>query len=261
MARTPHQSAAFYRDLHPPARWSPASQLQGKELSSQQHRRRRRGLGNASRLRRPACVIIKHANPCGVAVAARRPRPTIARPSTDPTRRFGGIIAFNRRVDGAAASARGQAVRRGADGPAFTAEALEVSAKVRTPACRALPRGFDSVGTGPQCAGRQARRLGLLIQTADNHELLPKADLRSSPAQPTAAADRRPDVRLDRGQYVKSNAIVFCGGGMTLGVGAGQMSRVDSPSIAAIKAANAGLRCRVRRSPATPSSPSVTAST
>ena len=157
---------------------------------------------------------------------------------------FGGIIAFNTTVDKVAAEAISKQFVEVLIAPSYTAEALAIfTAKANVRVLQiALPKG----GTTPFEQGRNAQDIkrvgsGILIQTADNHEISPtelKVVTQKHPT-PQQMADLLFAWRVAK--YVKSNAIVFCGDGMTLGVGAGQMSRVDSTKIAAIKAQNAGL--------------------
>jgi phosphoribosylaminoimidazolecarboxamide formyltransferase/IMP cyclohydrolase len=191
-----------------------------------------------------ACVIVKHANPCGVALGATALEAYSKAFQTDPSSAFGGIIAFNTIVDKTAAEAISKQFVEVLIAPDYTAEALTIfTAKANVRVLKiALPTG----GSTPWEQGRNAQDIkrvgsGILIQTADNHEIS-STDLKVvSKKQPTAQqmADLLFAWRVAK--YVKSNAIVFCGNGMTLGVGAGQMSRVDSTRIAAIKAQNAGL--------------------
>ncbi len=191
-----------------------------------------------------ACVIVKHANPCGVALGATALEAYSKAFQTDPSSAFGGIIAFNTIVDKTAAEAISKQFVEVLIAPDYTAEALAIfTAKANVRVLKiALPTG----GSTPWEQGRNAQDIkrvgsGILIQTADNHEIS-STDLKVvSKKQPTAQqmADLLFAWRVAK--YVKSNAIVFCGNGMTLGVGAGQMSRVDSTRIAAIKAQNAGL--------------------
>ena len=229
----PHQSAAFYRDLNPaPGSLVTAVQLQGKELSYNNIADadaawecvKSFGPDDAA----AACVIVKHANPCGVALAASAAEAYSQAFKTDPTSAFGGIIAFNVEVDAEAARRVAAQFLEVLIAPSYTAEALAVlSAKTATRVLRIPLDGVDRAGATAWSRGRNQQDIkrvgsGLLIQGADDHEV----DL------------------LFAGKvakYVKSNAIVFCGGAMTLGVGAGQMSRIDSARIASIKAANAGL--------------------
>ncbi|HUP10488.1 MAG TPA: bifunctional phosphoribosylaminoimidazolecarboxamide formyltransferase/IMP cyclohydrolase [Caldimonas sp.] len=241
----PHQKAAFYRDLHPaPGSLVTATQLQGKELSYNNIADADAAWECVKSFEGAACVIVKHANPCGVALAANAAQAYQKAFQTDPTSAFGGIIAFNAEVDASAAVLVAKQFVEVVLAPSYTPDALAAfAAKANTRVLRIpLPPG------GPRAwdAGRNAldvKRVGsgLLVQTADNHAL--------SRAELKLVTKRTPtDAQLDDllfawtvAKYVKSNAIVFCSGGMTLGVGAGQMSRVDSARIASIKAANAGL--------------------
>ncbi len=242
----PHQQAAFYRDLYPaPGSLVTAQQLQGKELSYN-------NIADADAAwetvksfpNNKACVIVKHANPCGVAVGESALEAYSKAFQTDPTSAFGGIIAFNSLVDAAAAEAVSKQFVEVLIAPEFTDEALAIfAAKANVRVLKiALPEG----GNTPWEQGRNSHDIkrvgsGILIQTADNHEISP-ADLKIvSKKQPTAQQLADMLFAWNVAKYVKSNAIVFCGNGMTLGVGAGQMSRVDSTKIAAIKAQNAGL--------------------
>jgi phosphoribosylaminoimidazolecarboxamide formyltransferase/IMP cyclohydrolase len=166
---------------------------------------------------------------------------------TDPTSAFGGIIAFNCTVDAAAAALVARQFVEVLIAPAYSAEALAVfAAKANTRVLRiALPPG----GATPWECGRNAQDVkrvgsGLLIQTADNRDVT-RGELKVvTRRQPTPAQLDDLLFAWQVAKYVKSNAIVFCAGGMTLGVGAGQMSRIDSARIAGIKAANGGLDLR-----------------
>jgi phosphoribosylaminoimidazolecarboxamide formyltransferase/IMP cyclohydrolase len=240
-----HQSAALYRDLYPaPGSLVTGKQLQGKELSYNNIADADAAWECVKSFTAPACVIVKHANPCGVAVGANAAEAYSKAFKTDPTSAFGGIIAFNQIVDKAAAELVVKQFVEVLMAPGFTAEALAIFApKVNVRLMEiALPPG----GARPWDQGRNAmdsKRVGsgLLIQSADNH-FLQKSDLKIvTQLQPTAQQLDDLMFAWTVAQYVKSNAIVFCGGGMTLGVGAGQMSRIDSARIASIKAANANL--------------------
>ncbi|MBV8380648.1 MAG: bifunctional phosphoribosylaminoimidazolecarboxamide formyltransferase/IMP cyclohydrolase [Paucibacter sp.] len=240
-----HQSAALYRDLYPaPGSLVTGKQLQGKELSYNNIADADAAWECVKSFDAPACVIVKHANPCGVAVGIDAAQAYAKAFKTDPTSAFGGIIAFNRVVDKAAAELVVKQFVEVLMAPGFTAEALAVFApKVNV---RLLQIELPQGGATPWEQGRNAmdsKRVGsgLLIQTADNH-FLKKSDLKI--VTTLAPSDAQLDDLLFAwtvAQYVKSNAIVFCGDGMTLGVGAGQMSRIDSARIASIKAENAGL--------------------
>ena len=240
-----HQSAALYRDLYPaPGSLVTGKQLQGKELSYNNIADADAAWECVKSFTAPACVIVKHANPCGVAVGANAAEAYSKAFKTDPTSAFGGIIAFNQIVDKAAAELVVKQFVEVLMAPGFTAEALAIFApKVNVRLMEiALPPG----GSRPWDQGRNAadsKRVGsgLLIQSADNH-FLQKSDLKIvTKLQPTAQQLDDLMFAWTVAQYVKSNAIVFCGNGMTLGVGAGQMSRIDSARIASIKAANANL--------------------
>ncbi|MFN3861536.1 MAG: bifunctional phosphoribosylaminoimidazolecarboxamide formyltransferase/IMP cyclohydrolase [Roseateles sp.] len=240
-----HQTAALYRDLFPaPGSLVTGKQLQGKELSYNNIADADAAWECVKSFDVPACVIVKHANPCGVAVAASPAEAYSKAFKTDPTSAFGGIIAFNRELDGAAAQLVAKQFVEVLMAPSFSAEALEVfkgKANVRLLQI-ALPAG----GPRPWDQGRNAQDVkrvgsGLLVQTADNH-FLKREDLKVvTTLQPSEQQLDDLMFAWTVAQYVKSNAIVFCGGGMTLGVGAGQMSRLDSARIASIKAQHAGL--------------------
>ena len=256
----PHQKAAFYRDLHPaPGSLVTAKQLQGKELSYN-------NIADADaawecvKSFNPAvdgavCVIVKHANPCGVALGAHALEAYSKAFKTDPTSAFGGIIALNCPLDEAAALQISKQFVEVLMAPAFSPEALAVfksKANVRLlqidlPTVVANGGGVGAGGSASAWAqGRNAvdiKRVGsgLLMQTADNHELA-LADLKiATQIQPTPAQLQDLLFAWKVAKYVKSNAIVFCAKGMTMGVGAGQMSRLDSARIASIKAQHAGL--------------------
>ncbi|MEK9939832.1 MAG: bifunctional phosphoribosylaminoimidazolecarboxamide formyltransferase/IMP cyclohydrolase, partial [Methylotenera sp.] len=239
----PHQSAAFYRDLYPaPGSLVTAQQLQGKELSYNNIADADAAWEAVKSFDSTACVIVKHANPCGVAVGTHEAYSKAFQ--TDPTSAFGGIIAFNTTLDKAAAEAVSKQFVEVLIAPDYTEDALEIfKAKANV---RVLKINLPQGGNTAWDQGRNAQDIkrvgsGILIQTADNHEIS-AADLKVvSKKQPTPQQLEDMLFAWRVAKYVKSNAIVFCGNGMTLGVGAGQMSRVDSTKIAAIKAQNAGL--------------------
>jgi len=244
----PHQQAAFYRDLYPaPGSLVTAQQVQGKELSYNNIADADAAWECVKSFDTPACVIVKHANPCGVAVG-KDPLEAYSKAfKTDPTSAFGGIIAFNRPLDGAAAQAvRGQFVEV-LMAPDYTAQALDVF-KDR-PNVRLLKIALPAGGASAWEQGRNLMDIkrvgsGLLMQTADNRELTLGELKVVTKKQPTQQELEDLLFAWQVAKYVKSNAIVFCKGGMTIGVGAGQMSRVDSARIAAIKAQNAQLEMK-----------------
>jgi len=243
----PHQTAAFYRDLYPaPGSLVTAVQLQGKELSYNNIADADAAWECVKSFTESACVIVKHANPCGVAVGANALECYNKAFQTDPTSAFGGIIALNRTVDAAAAQQISKQFVEVLMAPSYSAEALEIfKAKANVRVLQIDLPEFKAGGTAFE-QGRNAQDIkrvgsGLLIQTADNHELQ-LADLKVvTKVQPTSSQLQDLLFAWKVAKYVKSNAIVFCANGMTMGVGAGQMSRLDSARIASIKAGHAGL--------------------
>ncbi|BET11863.1 bifunctional phosphoribosylaminoimidazolecarboxamide formyltransferase/IMP cyclohydrolase [Pandoraea anapnoica] len=233
----PHQSAAFYRDIvTPEGALANYRQLQGKELSYNNIADADAAWECVKTFEAPACVIIKHANPCGVAVAASPAEAYAKAFQTDPTSAFGGIIAFNREVDEAAAQAVAKQFVEVLLAPSFTDAAKQVFAAKQNVRLLEVPMGngvnqydFKRVGGG------------LLVQSTDSKNVAPHELRVVTKRHPTPKEMEDLLFAWRVAKYVKSNAIVFCAGGMTLGVGAGQMSRVDSARIASIKAQNAGL--------------------
>ena len=244
----PHQRAAYYRDLYPaPGSLASAVQLQGKELSYNNIADADAAWECVKGFQGPACVIVKHANPCGVALATDALEAYNKAFKTDPTSAFGGIIAFNCEVNGVAAEAVAKQFVEVLMAPGFSDDALAAfKAKPNLRLLRILlpPGGVAAWDKGRNAVDLKRVGSGLLMQTADNHELA-LADLKVvTKLQPTAAQLQDLLFAWTVAKYVKSNAIVFCAGGMTVGVGAGQMSRIDSARIASIKAENAGLSLR-----------------
>jgi phosphoribosylaminoimidazolecarboxamide formyltransferase/IMP cyclohydrolase len=181
-------------------------------------------------------VIVKHANPCGVAVAESPLEAYRNAFLTDPTSAFGGIIAFNRQVDAPTAQAVAKQFVEVILAPSYAQEAIAVFA------------GKQNVRVLQIAAAKDLNRVdvkrvggGLLVQSLDSKNVQPSELRVVTKRQPTAKEMDDLLFAWRVAKYVKSNAIVFCGNGMTLGVGAGQMSRVDSARIASIKAQNAGL--------------------
>jgi phosphoribosylaminoimidazolecarboxamide formyltransferase/IMP cyclohydrolase len=235
----PHQAAAFYREGTPGegllARWT---QLQGKELSYNNIADADAAWECVKTFDTPACVIVKHANPCGVAVGATLVEAYDKAWSTDPTSAFGGILAFNRPVDEATARRINEhkqfvevLIAPGYDTGARTLFAAKQNLRVLEVPLGAAANALDFKRVGG----------GMLLQTPDLKNVA-RSELRVvTKLAPTAAQMDDLLFAWKVAKFVKSNAIVFCGNGMTLGVGAGQMSRVDSARIARIKAGNAGL--------------------
>ena len=242
----PHQQAAFYRDLYPaPGSLVSAKQLQGKELSYNNIADADAAWECVKSFTEPACVIVKHANPCGVAVGADGLEAYSKAFKTDPTSAFGGIIALNSPLDGATALLISKQFVEVLMAPAYSAEALEVfKAKANVRVLQIdlpKPGGKTAWDKGQNAVDVKRVGSGLLMQTADNHELT-LADLKVvTTVKPNPAQLQDLLFAWKVAKFVKSNAIVFCANGMTMGVGAGQMSRLDSARIASIKAGHAGL--------------------
>jgi phosphoribosylaminoimidazolecarboxamide formyltransferase / IMP cyclohydrolase len=233
----PHQSAAFYRDRRP-AEGSIARyrQLQGKELSYNNIADADAAWECVKSFPGPACVIVKHANPCGVATGASPVETYDKAFKTDPVSAFGGIIAFNRALDRAAAAAVARQFAEVVIAPRFEPEAL------RELAGKANVRVLE-VPLTQETQAHDFKRVGggLLVQNTDARQV-DRGSLKVVTAkQPSESQWADLLFAWEVARFVKSNAIVYCRDGMTLGVGAGQMSRVDSARIAAQKAAGAGL--------------------
>jgi phosphoribosylaminoimidazolecarboxamide formyltransferase / IMP cyclohydrolase len=235
----PHQSAAFYREHDAaPGTLAHATQLQGKELSYNNIADADAAWECVKTFDEPACVIVKHANPCGVAIGASAAEAYTKALKTDPTSAYGGVVAFNRPFDGAAAECI-HAAKQFVEvllAPAITAEARALFASKQNARLLEVPMAGAAQTLDFKRVGG-----GVLLQSADDRNVQ-RAELRVvSRQQPTARQLDDLMFAWKVAKFVKSNAIVYAASGMTLGVGAGQMSRVDSSRIASIKAANAGL--------------------
>ena len=233
----PHQSAAFYRDLIPgPGTLAAYRQLQGKELSYNNIADSDAAWECVKAFSEPACVIVKHANPCGVAIADNLTDAYKYAFATDPASAFGGIIAVNRPVDAATAQALSAQFVEVLIAPSVSADALDCLNRKANIRVLEVPLGGGSNRLDFKRVGG-----GLLAQSPDLGSVT-SAELRIVTERKPSAAELLDLMFAWRvAKFVKSNAIVYCGGGRTLGVGAGQMSRVDSARIAALKAANSGL--------------------
>jgi phosphoribosylaminoimidazolecarboxamide formyltransferase / IMP cyclohydrolase len=233
----PHQQAAFYRDLRPVAgAISNYRQLQGKELSYNNIADADAAWECVKTFAEPACVIVKHANPCGVAVAADTAQAYRRAFKTDPTSAFGGIIAFNREIDLETAEAVSQQFVEVLIAPGFAADAAAALARKSNVRVLEVPIGNDANPYDSKRIGG-----GLLVQAPDAMNVQISGMRIVTRKQPSAEQLSDLLFAWRVAKFVKSNAIVFCGDRMTLGVGAGQMSRIDSARIASIKAGNAGL--------------------
>jgi phosphoribosylaminoimidazolecarboxamide formyltransferase / IMP cyclohydrolase len=235
----PHQKAAFYveREVRE-ASIATARQLQGKELSYNNIADTDAALECVKQFNEgPACVIVKHANPCGVAIGATLLEAYQRAFSTDTESAFGGIIAFNRELD--EATARAIVDKQFVEviiAPKVTDAASAVVAAKKN--VRLLACGEWSETSTPRLDFKRVNG-GLLLQETD---LDLQAELRVVSKRPPTAAELQDLLFAWRvAKFVKSNAIVYGKDGMTIGVGAGQMSRVNSARIAAIKAEHAGL--------------------
>ncbi|EGR1424810.1 TPA: bifunctional phosphoribosylaminoimidazolecarboxamide formyltransferase/IMP cyclohydrolase [Vibrio vulnificus] len=235
-----HQAAAFYVEANPQeASVATARQIQGKALSYNNIADTDAALECVKEFNEPACVIVKHANPCGVALGKDILEAYNRAYQTDPTSAFGGIIAFNQELDAETATAIVE--RQFVEviiAPSVSAEAIEVVAAKKN--VRLLECGEWTTKT----AGFDVKRVngGLLVQDRDQG-MVSLDDLKVvSKRQPTEEELKDALFCWKVAKYVKSNAIVYSKGDMTIGVGAGQMSRVYSAKIAGIKAADEGLQ-------------------
>ena len=235
----PHQRGAFYRDLHPaPGTLATFTQLQGKALSYNNLADADAAWECVRQFERPACVIVKHANPCGVALGAACGDAYELAYATDPTSAFGGILAFNATLD--AATARAILDRQFVEvliAPDYEPEALACCARKANVRVLRIPHGGGGNAFDVKRVGS-----GLLVQSADDRvvtleELKPVTRRRPTPEQ---LDDLLFAWRIAK--FVKSNAIVYARDSRSVGIGAGQMSRVVSARIAGLKAEEAGLQ-------------------
>jgi phosphoribosylaminoimidazolecarboxamide formyltransferase/IMP cyclohydrolase len=272
----PHQRAAFYRDERPAAgSMATFRQLQGKELSYNNIADGDAAWECVKAFDAPACVIVKHANPCGVATAATTLDAYRKAFATDPTSAFGGIIAFNRPVDAETVEAVAAQFLEVLMAPSYTPDALAAIVRKANVRVLEIPLPESRVTESRVRLDFSAGRMGLDACLAGKVEsdptfrnvesdpafqldfkriggglLVQTADVRATAASELRVVTRKAPTpaQVDDllfawrvAKHVKSNAIVYCADGRTLGIGAGQMSRVDSTRIAAIKAQNAGL--------------------
>ncbi len=233
----PHQKAAFYTEKNPTeASVVTAKQLQGKELSFNNIGDTDAALECVKQFDEPCCVIVKHANPCGVSVSDNILDAYNKAYSTDPESAFGGIIAFNRELD--EETAKSIVERQFVEviiAPSISGEAIEAVAEKKN--IRLLECG-QWHGTSPRLDYKRVNG-GLLVQDAD---LLLLNEMKVvSEQQPSEQEMNDLLFSWKVAKFVKSNAIVYGKNNMTIGVGAGQMSRINSARIAGIKAEHAGL--------------------
>ncbi|QJR80797.1 bifunctional phosphoribosylaminoimidazolecarboxamide formyltransferase/IMP cyclohydrolase [Alteromonas pelagimontana] len=235
-----HQSAAFYVENQiQEASVATAQQLQGKELSFNNIADTDAALECVKEFEEPACVIVKHANPCGVAIGDTILSAYERAYKTDPTSAFGGIIAFNRELDAQTA----QAIVDRQFVEVIIAPAVSEDAKVVVATKKNVRLLVCGNWQGQLTDGYDFKRVngGLLVQERD-FGMIDMEDLQVvTKRHPTDEQLRDLMFCWKVAKYVKSNAIVYCKDGMTIGVGAGQMSRVYSAKIAGIKAADESL--------------------
>jgi len=234
----PHQAGAFYRDLWPvPGTLATFTQLQGKELSYNNLADADAAWECVRQFERPACVIVKHANPCGVAEGVACGDAYELAYATDPTSAFGGILAFNTKLD--AATAKAILDRQFVEvliAPDYEEGALDYARKKANVRVLRIPHGEGRNNVDVKRVGS-----GLLMQTADIREVTRDELKVVTKIAPTK--EQLDDLLFAWrvAKFVKSNAIVYAKDHRTIGVGAGQMSRVYSARIAGIKATDAGL--------------------
>jgi phosphoribosylaminoimidazolecarboxamide formyltransferase/IMP cyclohydrolase len=229
----PHQSAALYHNRAVAGRGlAYAPQLQGKELSYNNLVDLEAAWRLAQEFTEPVTAIIKHTNPCGIAIAKTLAESYVRALSVDPVSSFGSVIAVNRKLDLATAEEMSKLFIEAIIAPGFDADALE-----KLKAKKSL-RLIDMSATAGDEYGPQLKSVGggLLVQTPDTIGAKPKDWKCASKRQPTEEEMRGLAFAWSVVKHVKSNAIVFGRDGMILGVGAGQMSRVDSVKLAAMKA-------------------------
>jgi phosphoribosylaminoimidazolecarboxamide formyltransferase/IMP cyclohydrolase len=233
----PHQAAALYVPAGAPATGlAGAAQLQGKELSYNNLVDLDAAWGLATEFKRPGAAIIKHNNPCGAAEQESLRDAYVKALACDPVSAFGGVLAFNRALDAGTAEEVAKIFVECIVAPGYEPAALERFASKKNLRLLEMPRAAAP-------AELELKRIsgGVLVQEPDLHELN-EAELKVASERPPTDAERRGLLFAWKVcKHVKSNAIVFASEGQTLGVGAGQMSRVDSVKIAVIKAATHGI--------------------
>ncbi len=234
----PHQTAALYRRLEGRGGLANAAQLQGKELSYNNLQDGEAAWQIASTLTTPAAVIIKHANPCGVATAEDTVTAFKRALACDPVSAFGGILAINRTLDTALVEALGTLFLEVIIAPGVSDEARSLLAAKKN--LRVLEVGSETAASPLAGWMVQAISGGYLVQQQDRARAQQEQWKSVTDIAPDANAMRDAQLAFHVVKYVKSNAIVLVKNGATIGVGAGQMSRVDSVRIAIEKARQHG---------------------
>ncbi|HKV16940.1 MAG TPA: bifunctional phosphoribosylaminoimidazolecarboxamide formyltransferase/IMP cyclohydrolase [Reyranella sp.] len=243
----PHQQAAFYADGSNRPGIATARMVQGKELSYNNIGDTEAAYECVAEFEDPAVVVVKHANPCGVAIGQDQYSAYLKAYACDPVSIYGGIVAVNRTLEATTATDLAKRFLEVVIAPDATPEALEILARrkdVRVLLAGTLPDAASRGMTLKSVAG------GYLLQSRDNGRVM-KADLKVVTKRvPTDSEIRDLLFAFTVCKHVKSNAIVYAKDGATVGVGAGQMNRRDSSRIAAIRAAEAGEIAKLPRSPA-----------
>jgi phosphoribosylaminoimidazolecarboxamide formyltransferase/IMP cyclohydrolase len=232
----PHQKAALYRSAGGARGLSWAKQLQGKELSYNNLLDLESALRVVEEFPEPATAVIKHTNPCGVATAETLRESYERARAADPVSAFGSVIAFNRALDAATAEAMANLFVEAVVAPGYDPQALEkLAGKKNLRLMELPPAASDDQGLEVKNIGG-----GLLVQTRDHLGATPENWKCVTERQPTDEEKRALVFAWRVVKHVKSNAIVYARDGVTVGVGAGQMSRVDSVKLGAAKARELG---------------------
>lgn len=238
----PHQQAAFYRYADQPLEGiSSAKQIQGKELSYNNILDSEAAYNCCLEFSNTACVIVKHNNPCGVATAERLSEAFVNARSCDPVSSFGGIVALNRKVDAKTALIMSETFFEVIIAPEYDAEAFEIFKTKKNLRLLTLENFHHKTNEPHSKASLEIRCVsgGILVQDKDAKSVDVRASKVVTKRKPTEDEWRSLEFAWKVAKHVKSNTIVFAKGTQTLGIGAGQMSRIDSARIAAIKAEDA----------------------
>lgn len=233
----PHQKAAFYRDsIIPLGSLANYQQLQGKELSYNNIADTDAAWECVKTFDKPACVIVKHANPCGIAISESILHAYQLAFATDPISAFGGIIAFNRALDKDTTETILKQFVEVIIAPKITPEAQQLLLQKNNIRVLIVP-----LQTGNSIYDLKRIGGGLLVQTPDTYNIEASDLTVVTQAKPTPQQLDDLLFAWRAAKFVKSNAIIYCRNGQTIGIGAGQMSRIDSARIASIKAQQAGF--------------------
>jgi phosphoribosylaminoimidazolecarboxamide formyltransferase/IMP cyclohydrolase len=238
----PHQQASFYRYADQPLTGiSAAKQIQGKELSYNNILDSEAAYNCCLEFSNTTCVIVKHNNPCGVATAARLSEAFVNARSCDPISSFGGIVALNRHVDATTALIMSETFFEVIIAPGYDAEAFEIFKSKKNLRLLTLENFSHNTNAPRSKASLEIRCVsgGVLVQDKDTKSVDVRSSKVTTKRKPTEDEWKSLEFAWNVAKHVKSNAIVFAKGTQTIGIGAGQMSRIDSARIAAIKAEDA----------------------